>query len=311
MLVTQFTECGNSNRMEKYGFQKILHGMEARDVNIKQITTDRHVQIKKFMREERPNICHQFDIWHVYKNIRKKWSKAAKKKSTSSFKKLIKSICNYFWWPCATCLGCEHTLGEKWTSILFHTQNKHNWLGYRFFHNCAHMDLSKKNQRDKEWLDPNSDSFKALQTVVLDKTLINDLKHSTRFSHIGNLEVYHSLLSKWVPKSTRFSYEGMIVWSQLAAVDFNLGSDLEQKTTKMEKECFDTAFSKIKNYWSAKPIKVVKNREKFHDMVTRSIEVVKMGLHLERAILPVLPQNIASRPKTRKRKNNFKTENTI
>ena len=47
MLVTQFTECGNSNRMEKYGFQKILHGMEARDVNIKQITTDRHVQIKK------------------------------------------------------------------------------------------------------------------------------------------------------------------------------------------------------------------------------------------------------------------------
>ena len=97
MLVTQFTECGNSNRMEKYGFQKILHGMEARDVNIKQITTDRHVQIKKFMREERPNICHQFDIWHVCKNIRKKWSKAAKKKSTSSFKKLIKSICNYFW----------------------------------------------------------------------------------------------------------------------------------------------------------------------------------------------------------------------
>ena len=39
MSVTQFTECGNSNRMEKYGFQKVLHGMEARDLNIKQITT--------------------------------------------------------------------------------------------------------------------------------------------------------------------------------------------------------------------------------------------------------------------------------
>ena len=33
--------------MEKYGFQKVLHGMEARDINIKEITTDRHVQIKK------------------------------------------------------------------------------------------------------------------------------------------------------------------------------------------------------------------------------------------------------------------------
>ena len=37
-------------------------------------------------------------------------------------------------------------------------------------------------------------------------------------------------------------------------------------------------------------------------MVTRSVEVVKMGLHLERAILPVLPQNIASKPKPEKEK---------
>ena len=46
MSVTQFTERGNSNRMAKYGFQKVLHGMETRDINIKQISTDRQVQIK-------------------------------------------------------------------------------------------------------------------------------------------------------------------------------------------------------------------------------------------------------------------------
>ena len=183
---------------------------------------------------------------------------------------------------------------------MFHIQSKHNWLGNRFFHNCTHIELSKKNQQDKEWLDPNSDSFKALQTVVLDKTLINDLKHLTRFSHTGSLEVYHSLLNKWIPESTHFSYKGMIVRGQLVAINLNLGSDLEQKTTKMEKECFDTAFSKITNHWSAKPIKIAKNREKFHDMVTRSVEVVKTGLHLEQAILPVLPQNTASKPKPEK-----------
>ena len=49
---------------------------------------------------------------------------------------------------------------------------------------------------------------------------------------------------------------------------------------------------KITNYWSAKTIKVAKNREVFHHMVTHSVEVVKMRLHLEWAILPVLPQNI-------------------
>ena len=47
MSLTQFTECGNSNKMEKYGFQKVFYDMEVRDVNIKQITTDRHVQIRK------------------------------------------------------------------------------------------------------------------------------------------------------------------------------------------------------------------------------------------------------------------------
>ena len=137
MSVTQFTECGNSNRIEKYDFQKVLRGMEARDINIKQITTDRHVQIKIFMREERPNISHQFDIWHVCKNIRKKLSKVAKKKSTSILNRWIKSIRNHFWWPCASCGGCKHMLREKWTSILFQIQNKHNWLGNKFFHNCA------------------------------------------------------------------------------------------------------------------------------------------------------------------------------
>ena len=40
-------------------------------------------------------------------------------------------------------------------------------------------------------------------------------------------------------------------------------SDLEPKTTKMGKECFDTAFSKITNHWSAKPIKVAKIEKNF------------------------------------------------
>ena len=84
-------------------------------------------------------------------------------------------------------------------------------------------------------------------------------------------------MKKWIPESTHFSYEGIIVRSQLAAIDFNLRSDLEQKATKMRKECFDAEFSKITNHWSVKPIKVAKNSESFHDMVTRSVEVVKMG----------------------------------
>ena len=60
MSGARFTECGNSNSMEKHGFQKVLHGTEARDINIKEITTDRYVQIKIFVSEEHCNISHQF-----------------------------------------------------------------------------------------------------------------------------------------------------------------------------------------------------------------------------------------------------------
>ena len=86
---------------------------------------------------------------------------------------------------------------------------------------------------------------------------------------------------------------------------------LNKRQLKWERNVLIRHFQKLQTIGLPKPIKVAKNRQKFHDMVTRSVEVVKIGLHLERAILPVLPQNIASKPKPEKEKNNFKTENTI
>ena len=37
-----------------------------------QITTNRHTQIRKYMREKEPDINHQFDVWRFVKNIKKK-----------------------------------------------------------------------------------------------------------------------------------------------------------------------------------------------------------------------------------------------
>ena len=33
------------------------------------ITTARHVQIRKYLKKEEPNITHQFDVWYFSKNI--------------------------------------------------------------------------------------------------------------------------------------------------------------------------------------------------------------------------------------------------
>ena len=79
--LTQVTEAGNSNRMEKYGLIKVLDKMAQKGIALKQITTDRHQSVKEYLREERSDIEHQFDVWHFCKNIKSKILKAAQKKS--------------------------------------------------------------------------------------------------------------------------------------------------------------------------------------------------------------------------------------
>ena len=295
MSVTQCTETGSSNKMEKAGFIKVLNKINKNQIQVTQITTDRHMQIKKYMREELPDICHQFDIWHVSKNIKQKILKASKKKSCSILIKWLKSICNHFWWACATCEGNEILLQEKWTSVIFHIQNIHFWIGYRKFTKCIHADLTPENQLSKEWIKPDSEAFLVLQKIVFDKTLLGDMKHLTNFSHTGMLEVYHTLYNKWIPKSTHFSFRGMVARSQLAAIDFNLGTDLKQATTGTGDKRYRVTSSKMSKTWSAKPIKEEKDRRFLENGA-----VVEHSRHLALPDIPDLPDYIADSTKPSK-----------
>ena len=294
MSVVQVTEAKNSNRMEKLAFTRALEDLERNCIEVIQVTTDRHVQIRKFMREERRDISHQFDVWHVSKNIKTKLLAASRKNSCKIIAKWIKSISNHFWWACSTSHGDEGLLREKWTSILFHIQDKHQWTGYSKFHKCDHEPIVKSPNRKKQWIKPDSDAFKKLQEIVLSKRLLSDLKHLTNFSHTGTLEVYHSLYNKWLPKRKHFSFQGMVVRSQLAALDFNQGFNLNQaQTTKGERK-YNVCFSKITKSWSAKPIKEEKDKKYLHDMIERTVEVISKQICLTQPDAPDdLPANIA------------------
>ena len=68
--LTQVTETGNSNRMEKVGFKKVLSTTKGDGIIRSQITTDRHTGIRKHLREEEPNIDHQFDVKNMKKRLR-------------------------------------------------------------------------------------------------------------------------------------------------------------------------------------------------------------------------------------------------
>ena len=85
------------------------------------------------MREKEPGINHQFDMCHFLKNIKKKLINASQKASCTILSKWVKSIGNRFWWACATSEGDVELLREKWISILFHIQDKHEWTGQNKF----------------------------------------------------------------------------------------------------------------------------------------------------------------------------------
>ena len=128
-------------------------------------------------------------------------------------------------------LWTKWNLKEKWISLLFHIQNKHYWTGYALYHQYCHEVLSTEDERSKAWLPPESESFLALQAIVLEKTVLKDMVQLSKFPHTGILEVYHSVLNKWAPKNTYFSYKDMVARCKVSAINFNQGEALKQAKT--------------------------------------------------------------------------------
>ena len=62
--LTQIIKAGNFNRMEKMRFEKALKLWKDEGIIPEHITTDGHICIRKYLKEEKPNITHQFDVWH-------------------------------------------------------------------------------------------------------------------------------------------------------------------------------------------------------------------------------------------------------
>ena len=66
--------------MEKFGFERLVKRLLDEKLHIETISTDRHVQIRKLMRESYPEINHEVDPWHIIKGLSKKLNAKSKKK---------------------------------------------------------------------------------------------------------------------------------------------------------------------------------------------------------------------------------------
>ena len=292
--LTQVTECGNANRMEKHGFIKALNFLKEGNVTINQVTTDRHVQVRKYLKDNEQEIDHQFDPWHVCKGIKKKLFKLAKKAANRELGYWIKAICNHFWWSAATCEGNAEILREKWTSIIHHICGKHSWTANNYFHKCAHTPYTRAQSRKKKWLKSGSPAHEALKSVVFGKNLLRDLPRLTRFSHTGGLEVFHALFTKYAPKRSHFWYEGMLTRSQLAILDHNNNVGSTQALTKSGTPRYSVSFTKATKSWVAKPIARPKDKTIFHAIAQRVVEACNNDDEIELPNVPKLAKNIAT-----------------
>ena len=64
--------------MEMMEFEKAFNSMKDEGIIPEQITTDQHIQVRKYLKEEEPNITLQFDVCHFVKNIKRTFLAASK-----------------------------------------------------------------------------------------------------------------------------------------------------------------------------------------------------------------------------------------
>ena len=104
------------------------------------------------------------------------------------------------------------------------------------FNKCSHGKLSPASQRKKKWFKPIDKAFKALEKVVNDPRVVKDLRQLSLFCHTGDIEVFNSMMLKYVPKRQEFQYPKMVARTQLATLDDNF--ILKRKKNRIQQESY-------------------------------------------------------------------------
>ena len=235
------------------------------------LTTDQHLQIC-FLKKNYPEICHQFDVWHKSKGIKKKLFKAAKKRANTDLMPWIRSTVNHFWWHCATCEEDHTLLREKWVSTLYHVIFM-NGRALRFTKSVLAILFHLLNVYLKIGGKLTLLRILVLKQIVLDKKMINDLVYFVKFKLSGDLECYHNLLIKYCPKRLSFTFEGMVAWTQVTVLDHNDSIDSKQATTATGELRFKTQHSKVTDHYVYK--KIMEPKEETY--ITEILDEIKYG----------------------------------
>lgn len=59
----------NSNAMELESLKRQLTYLENANIRVTKLVTDRHTQVSTYMANEKKEIEHAYDVWHVAKGV--------------------------------------------------------------------------------------------------------------------------------------------------------------------------------------------------------------------------------------------------
>ena len=130
--------------------------------------------------------------------------------------------------------------------------------------------LTQEEQRCKKWLTSNSPAHNALKEVVFNKTLLKDIRNLNEFCHTGNLEVYHSLMTKYCPKRHEFDTVQMAARTALVVLEPNDNTGQEQNVDAHGKPCYKAVFPKAMAKWIVRPV----YEEKCYDYIWKMMKQV-------------------------------------
>ncbi|KAG0432295.1 hypothetical protein HPB47_020985 [Ixodes persulcatus] len=89
----------------------------------------------------------------------------------------------------------------------------------------------------------------------MSKQLLKDIPRVSGDGQTYRLESFHSMLLRFTPKSSHFSFEGMVARTAVAVLHYNENSNRAQATTKDEKKRSCLKFPKSrKGEWVLSPI---------------------------------------------------------
>ncbi|XP_063293594.1 uncharacterized protein LOC134578547 [Pelobates fuscus] len=225
--VIQVSEATSSVTMESKAFRRSVDTLLADGVKIGILATDRHIGIRKIMRENYPFIIHQFDVWHFCKSMTNKLNSLTRQQMYKELSPWKTSIINHMWASCSLCKGNVSLLKERWESILHHIINEHSWENDGREISCDHLPILE-TERPRRWLRKDTSVYSRFSSFVTDPKLLKDLDHLNHFCHTGNLEDYHSMILKYRPKRVHFSMDGMIARTKLAVLAHNANVDRKQ-----------------------------------------------------------------------------------